>query len=515
MSLEQSVLPNPTLPESSISPCRSRNGCQQCRQRKRKCDEQHPRCLACIERDLPCNWQRNPSRRRQLARRSHNFNKDFTLPQEMQPLVTVFAIPSTPIQERLLSYFNTNGPLWLTSGGNVEASSGVIIPVALQSPLVMNCLLTVAAGDLAKYQPANTEMNSLACGFYGQAIAGIHSALKNKISSTLQPGLTSPGKSSSYSGSNSHHSSNNPGPHPSAQLGDELLLAVILLCVHEAVNFSTISRIFPHLVAAVTLCNGQSFASDTLNTELRGLFFEVLCYLLTLTSFSHGHSLPLHLITPRVFTTLFSAPEGYKGVLLGNQCREIFSLILRVSMLQRRLISPFDLDETNVTELRDLKSQLERGYTTNIKTEETAASNDMAVSELYRIACLIYVEKMLNAELEDSSEAIQNEIALFISTLNSVPPSSPANNILTWPLFVAGMSAIVPSHRRLIIGRLKRNYESWWRSDILSKSADLLSQKWKQDDSMEDGTISRRIGTIATQWPGVGNHMADFPVALL
>ncbi|CAH0045619.1 unnamed protein product [Clonostachys solani] len=512
---EQSSLPNPTLPETSISPCRSRNGCQQCRQRKRKCDEQHPRCLACVERDLPCSWQRNPSRRRQLARRSHNFNKDFTLPQEMQPLVTVFAVPSTPIQERLLSYFNTNGPLWLTSGGNVEASSGVIIPVALQSPLVMNCVLTVAAGDLGKYQPANTEMTSLACGFYGQAIAGIHSALKKELSPTLQPASPSPGNSTLDSGSNDDHSSSNPGLSPSVQLGDELLLAVILLCVHEAVNFSTISRIFPHLVAAVTLCNGHSFASDTPNTELRGLFFEVLCYLFTLTSFSHGHSLPLHLITPRVFTTLFSAPDGYKGVLLGNQCRVIFSLILRVSMLQRRLASPSDLDETSAAELRILKSQLERRVTTNVQNEETAACNDIAVSELYRIACLIYVEKMLDAEIEDGSAAIQNTMALFISTLDSVSPSSPANNILTWPLFVAGMSSVVPSHRRLIIGRLRRNYESWWRSDILSKSADLLSQKWKQDEGIEDGAISRHTGNIATQWPGVGKHVADFPLALL
>jgi hypothetical protein len=97
----------------------------------------------------------------------------------------------------------------------------------------MNCLLTVAAGDLAKYQPANTEMNSLACGFYGQAIAGIHSALKNELSPTLQPASHSPGKPTLESGSSNDNSLNIRG----AQLGDELILAVILLCVHE-VRFS-------------------------------------------------------------------------------------------------------------------------------------------------------------------------------------------------------------------------------------------------------------------------------------
>ncbi|KAK4195237.1 putative transcriptional regulatory protein [Triangularia verruculosa] len=36
---------------------KSRNGCQSCKQRRKKCDERKPRCSRCIDRDLSCQYQ--------------------------------------------------------------------------------------------------------------------------------------------------------------------------------------------------------------------------------------------------------------------------------------------------------------------------------------------------------------------------------------------------------------------------------------------------------------------------
>ena len=550
MNPEQSQLQDATPLETRIGPRRSRNGCQQCRQRKRKCDEQHPRCRACSDRDLPCSWEREP-RRRQVARRNQQFNKDFTLPQEMRCSVTVFAAPSTPTQERLLSYFNTHGPLWLTSSGNAAACSRVIIPVAARNPLVLNCVLALAAGDLGKYQPASTEMASLACGFYGQAIAGVNSALGNKLSTFSGPASPSSGTASSHSDGKDYHTRDPPPPPPTfptphdsllfSELSadfffvDDLLLAIVLLCVHEvgslraskqrgksleliashlqAVNFVAISRLFPHLSAAATLCHSRRFTDKESSSELRGLLYEVLCYQFTLTAFSHGCRLPLHL-APEVFASLLSWGDDYKGVLLGRQCREVFSIILQVAMLQSGLTSPYNLCEFRASELTSLMCQLERRPVSTCRDDKTAPDDQEAVSELFRLACLIHVKKILYPRLHDSSAEIQGILGRFISTLNSLPPTSPANNILCWPLYLAGASSVVPSHRRLIIGRLRRNYGSWWRSDILSKSADLLSDKWRRDKN-EDGGGPRCADYFTAQWPGVANHMADFPLVLL
>lgn len=167
-------------------PQRSKAGCQQCRRRKRKCDERHPACTGCVERGLPCNWQRQEPARRLVSRRQSQYNKDFTLPEEVRPHIVIFAAPSGPSVQTLLSHFYTTSPLWITSGGERrrEACLSLIMPVAERNPLVLNCVLVLAAGDLSKYCPSTSDMASLCHGFYGQAVAGLHSALNNELMST-------------------------------------------------------------------------------------------------------------------------------------------------------------------------------------------------------------------------------------------------------------------------------------------------------------------------------------------
>lgn len=165
---------------------RSKTGCQQCRRRKRKCDETHPFCTSCVQRGLPCNWQRLEPARRLVARRQHQYNKDFTVPEEMRPLVNVFAVASGSSVQMLLSHFCAASPLWITSGGEQKADAclPLILPVAQRNPMVLNCVLALAAGDLSKYSPPSSGMASLSHGFYGQAVAELHSELNNELAST-------------------------------------------------------------------------------------------------------------------------------------------------------------------------------------------------------------------------------------------------------------------------------------------------------------------------------------------
>lgn len=172
------------FPESGVGPRRSRKGCQQCRKRKRKCDEQHPRCAACVSRDSACEWGRNQEPKQQLARRSTKCNKDFTVAAEVRPHITIFAVPSPPVRERLVSYFNKNSALWMTVGSDERQSaapSDVIIPIALRNPLVLNCILAMSAGDLSKFHPASAGYEHLTNGFYGQAVSGVHSSLSESL----------------------------------------------------------------------------------------------------------------------------------------------------------------------------------------------------------------------------------------------------------------------------------------------------------------------------------------------
>lgn len=166
---------------------RSKTGCQQCRRRKRKCDERLPLCTGCVERGFPCQWTREvPSRPRRMPPRHSQYNRDFAVPQEMRSLITIFSVPTIPIKERLLAHFKAYSPLWLTIGGDVRRSTllSLVMPVVERSPLVLDCVLALSAADLSKYESTSSELASLANSFYGQALSGVRSALDRESTLT-------------------------------------------------------------------------------------------------------------------------------------------------------------------------------------------------------------------------------------------------------------------------------------------------------------------------------------------
>jgi hypothetical protein len=119
------------------------------------------------------------------------------IPSEMRANATVFATPKATAVEQLLGHFRETSPLWLTIGGaeRREECLRLIMPATLRSPIVLDCVLTLAAGDLSKYQPANSDMRNLCCGFYGQVVAGIQAALENEFTpSELQTSPAQAGK---------------------------------------------------------------------------------------------------------------------------------------------------------------------------------------------------------------------------------------------------------------------------------------------------------------------------------
>ncbi|RLV93120.1 hypothetical protein JA1_002699 [Spathaspora sp. JA1] len=65
------------------STIRSRNGCIQCRKRKKKCDERYPRCGSCKHRNVECNW-RDGTQFRILRKKYHKPNKKIEIKQDSE-----------------------------------------------------------------------------------------------------------------------------------------------------------------------------------------------------------------------------------------------------------------------------------------------------------------------------------------------------------------------------------------------------------------------------------------------
>ncbi|GAB1198649.1 hypothetical protein APSETT444_007976 [Aspergillus pseudonomiae] len=169
-----------------------------------------------------------------------------------------------------------------------------------------------------------------------------------------------------------------------------------------------------------------------------------------------------------------------QGNVMGTSQR-LFMCIFRISMLAEKAERQFH-DSPARTELTGLAQQL---ITWQLELPprtdaDIAWLNDAITSELYRLACLIYIRKVLDPALSDDSPPIQALVIAFADNLGHLPPDAPSNNILCWPLVVAGLSAVESTHQRAIIIRLGQIYDIW-RSDILCQSAAFLRQKWRRD----------------------------------
>lgn len=170
-----------------ISPRRSKDGCQTCRRRKKKCDEIHPICGGCSRNGLSCQWldpdanQPTKRRRRRLCQ-SEVWPRSSDIPRELGGMVTVFAVPSRPILRRLLAHFTEGSALWMSISPRCHKRFlHHVVSTAIGSSLTMSCVLAVSAADLLKYETLEPELRMISLDLYGKAVAGIRSKINNEL----------------------------------------------------------------------------------------------------------------------------------------------------------------------------------------------------------------------------------------------------------------------------------------------------------------------------------------------
>ena len=214
---------------------RSKDGCQTCRHRKKKCDELRPTCSGCMRNNLSCQWLAHKPQRQRRRRPCHQngqlWPRSVSIPQSLTGMVTVFAVPSRRMMCRLLDHFTHSGPLWMSIGpGRRDRFLRHVAGFALENPLTLNCILAMSAADLVKYDLEEPELGTMALEFYGSAIAGLSARVKKELIPRYP--------------TEKHASAS--GRHPcfrlrglsADNLEDDVLLAILLLCVHELRNLT-------------------------------------------------------------------------------------------------------------------------------------------------------------------------------------------------------------------------------------------------------------------------------------
>ncbi|KAK1145026.1 hypothetical protein N8T08_004741 [Aspergillus melleus] len=409
----------PPQPRAAVSTSgllsRSKTGCGSCRRRKKKCDETHPVCNGCQRNNLTCTWPeqfpdsspapqtRRPRRRQNLADGGNR------LPPELAAMVTVFATPSDQLVRRLLTHFSHFGPTWLTSriGNKRTRILGHLFPETMENPLISNCVLMVAAGDLVKYDPFDVPVQAAAVEFYGAAVEGLREAVGMQGSRE--------------------------------DVSDHNLLAVLLFCLHETQNYTSSERLIPHINAAATLIT-QRLHTVPANSELRKFLLEMFCYLFSLTAFSHASSLSLHQGN-QIFETpgLMEYLQG--GAILGTSQKALF-VVFRVSILLSQLPSARtslngELDPKTKSKLLATETQLQTTQAPFIPTSNmnTETLSDGITFECYRLACLIYLRYTIAPSTPICDPYVQSLVSQFITYLSYLP-ESPSDGFICWPVVV-------------------------------------------------------------------------------
>lgn len=394
-------------------------------------------------------------------------------------MMKVFFVLTPDIVTRLLGHFLDSSPRWLSTRVGPQRTEFMtwLSPAISDSPLIFNCILAIASGDMLKTHRGNLEMRYAAAEYYGKTISYLRTAIENEMT------IVSP--------------SDTPLP-------DYTPLAVLLLCVHETQNFTESERILPHLNAAVFLLQNRIFRSNG-NSGLRSFLFEAFCYFFALASFSLGPKLPLHQAH-----SIFDAPSVIEYIRTGHimgTSQVLFVAIYRTSNLALKLASKIPVEvSTARAELMLLDQDLDSGHCNKARNgydSDTRDLHDIITTELYRLACRIHIRKLLGSSSPEEDLTIYRLVEDFVNELQFLPPNSPSHSILSWPLVVAGFAARHANHQRIIVARLAQIHDEW-QSDVFSKSAAYLQEKWKGDKFPKQGILDtsnfRGSSGIRTPW---------------
>ncbi|KAF8858975.1 hypothetical protein BDZ45DRAFT_673549 [Acephala macrosclerotiorum] len=166
-------------------PCRrshskSRNGCKQCKRRKVKCDEEHPKCKPCTKRGIWCSFQEplldDKHSTSSTPLRTLDFPDDIEIPPDISLSVRTLEL-------KLMHHFST---ITCTTLCEEDEPHGlyhfqVLTPnLALSHPFLLETLMTLTALHLAHLDASIRESwTRIAMTYHDRALVGFNEALAN------------------------------------------------------------------------------------------------------------------------------------------------------------------------------------------------------------------------------------------------------------------------------------------------------------------------------------------------
>ncbi|PVH81661.1 hypothetical protein DL98DRAFT_165087 [Cadophora sp. DSE1049] len=471
---------------------RTITGCLQCRQRKKKCDERRPKCSLCLKYDSICEKRR---RSRQLSPLSSNSGLPESGPQQhfnvsAQKASHVVSFDSMDVHNSLSQRPETSKSICsvtrsqdalgeATSWTGFERSSISLrnslpsLEMAVFSlpneRLVLDFLLD-KIDDVTMPSYINPKMSIL---YSALPLAVASPSVKNALMACGFALLSQ----TSWRADNSIQAKSYQCKALN-ELGNNLLhgseegnlATILLLHLFEKICCDSVDSKRLHLLGANSLiAMSQTVAvGRSAPTKLFAYLLEACIYHITLSSTFSGTLLPPFQAdhVSKLLKLLGTASEDpknmWKDSSLIGVCHGLFDAIFQTSLLRRQL----PLTASNRLYAQELEELVFNWQWSSSQGDVTESSEEnsprppeamVRAGRLYRLACLLLIEKILKPSLKSYGQVPRNLVTEFCQIIRQLSPEDTKQSIYLWPLLIIGTAAQTPSERDLILAPLQSN----------------------------------------------------------
>lgn len=470
---------------------RTSGGCISCKRRRKKCDLTKPVCRGCQRNFLLCSWdspnlalgttpgeQQSPSTRRWSTQSPTQQSKAAqteviaSLQASMASAARFSRSPNNlhpalkrPESQFLFTHFlhRTAGVLSVSKGHNPFVD--VLVPVALQSDMVLQALLTLSGVHLLQggtqcYGAATWEHQA-------QALRSLKYGVTKFVMSETD-------------------------------LAYSLSICTLIFCFIEVTsmlsarrycygeaNIETIEQViggdtkgnmFHHMKATEQLLLAKAMPlTDQNDPNLRTFILEWYSYISALSAIcyakSNNFSTPLF---DGICDELLAQGASRPGVLFGCS-RELFVLIPRVILIAQRI--PQEQEEDGCI---SCPTSLERDRLLHSvqtwKPSSSANADCAAAGKIYQLA----LSALLQIDMDNAT--LQHHVASVASLLQALPISSQVTTTLCWPLSILGSLARLDSCKSSIRCYLEL-LATRYRFGNFQQSLHLLDTLWKENEA--------------------------------
>ncbi|KAH7393466.1 fungal-specific transcription factor domain-containing protein [Cadophora sp. MPI-SDFR-AT-0126] len=507
---------------------RTSTGCLQCRQRKKKCDERRPKCSLCLKYGSICERRRQSrqpsllssnSGRPKIGSQQHSdvsarkashvvlFDSiDARNPLPQRPELSKSICSVTPSQDTPRETALCTYPDFENSSISLRAGLPSLEMVVFGLPnerLVLDFLMN-KIDDLTMPRYINPKMSIL------------HSAVPLAVASpSMKSALMACGfalLSQTSWGADSSIQATSYQCKALNELGSNLLhgseegnlATILLLHLFEKICCDSVDSKRLHLLGANSLIamSQNAAVGRSAPTKVFAYLLEACIYHITLSSTFSGTLLPPFEAdhVSKLLKLLGRASEDpnnmWKDSSLIGVCHGLFDAIFQVSLL-RRQIPLTASNRVYAQELRELVFNWQwrspQGDVNESSGENSPRPPEAMVraGRLYRLSCLLLIEKILKPSLKSSDQVPRNLVTEFCHIIRQLPPEDTKQSVYLWPLLIIGTAAQTQSERSLILAPLQSNPDTSGFGNR-SQGCTFLIRSWGAIES-SDGALGLDI----------------------